>query len=140
MPHTGSGLPWHRGQSGIGRQSVHGVTTRQVERSHQRPRRRDPADALDTLEARRGSGPRGIVAESRRDFTVELRELRREGCQQILHTGAHLRDDLGVLHQGMELVAHLLAQIEQVVTLCESLLQGMVVYLQRAGKYQRPAW
>ena len=58
MPHTGSGLPWHRGQSGIGRQSVHGVTTRQVERGHQRPRRRDPADALDTLEARRGSGSR----------------------------------------------------------------------------------
>src|SRR6266446_6162541 len=84
------------------------------------------ADALDTLGARRGSGPRGILAESRRDFTFDLRELRREGRQQTLHPGAHLRDDLGVLHQGMELVAHLLAQIEQVVTLCESLLQGIV--------------
>ena len=61
IPHTRSRLPGHGCQPSIGRQRVHGITTRQVERGHQRPRRRDPSDAFDTLEARRGSGPRSIL-------------------------------------------------------------------------------
>ena len=122
MPHPGAGLPWHRRQPSLGRQSVHGVTTRQVERGHQRPRRRDPADTFDTLEARRSSSPRGILGECCGNFALDLRALGREGRHQPVHPGTHLRDHLGVLHEGMELVAHLLAQIEQVVTLREALL------------------
>jgi hypothetical protein len=48
--------------------------------------------------------------------------LGRKGLQQPVHPGTHLRDHLGVLPEGMEVVAHLLAQIEQVVTLREALL------------------
>src|SRR5215475_5116621 len=126
MPHTRARLVWHWRQPGIGRQRVHGVTTRQVERGHQRPRCCDPADTFNTLEACRGRSPRGILRECRGNFALDLRELRLEGRQQLVHPRTHLCDHLRVLHEGMELVADLLAQIEQVVTLREALLYDII--------------
>jgi len=83
------------------------------------------------LEARRGSSPRRILCECYGNFALDLNELGLESRQQPFHPDAHLWNDLRVLHQGMELVAHLLAQIEQIVTLRESLLQGIVTLQRR---------
>jgi hypothetical protein len=69
-----------------------------------------------------GSGPRRILAERCRDFRFDLDELGLEGCQSMLHPCLHLGHDLGVLQESMELVAHLLAEVEQIVALRQTLL------------------
>ena len=122
VPHTRAGLPWHGCQPGIGREGFHGVTRRKVEGGHQRPRRGYPTDAYDTLQALRGSSPRGVLAECSCDFRLDLGELGLENHQQVLHPCTHLRNDLRMLPQGMELVVYLLAEVEQVIPLGQPLL------------------
>ena len=62
------------------------------------------------------------MAERGHNFCLHLCELGLEGGEQALHPGTHIRDDLGVVLEGMELVTHLLTEVKQVVALRQTLL------------------
>jgi hypothetical protein len=73
-----------------------------------------------------GGRPRRIVLPRRRDFGFDGGEVGGKGHQQTLAAFAHGGDDRGKLVQGMELITHLLLEIEQGIALREALLQLII--------------
>jgi hypothetical protein len=67
--------------------------------------------------------PIRILLQCCGNLTLDLHDLHTQGGDQLLHALSHCRDDERPLQQSVQLIADLLPQIEQRITLSQALLQ-----------------
>ncbi len=81
MPNTRARLPWHRGETGVGRERLDALTRGKIQGEHQCPGRRDPANAFDALQAFGCLRPLRILIKSRSNFYFDIIDLTLKGAQ-----------------------------------------------------------